>query len=152
MNWYEIYKVIHVYSVIAWFGGGVMIHILTLRARNTKDARLMERLSQFSVVLGRALFSPLSVVTLLSGILMVVVSPLSFTTLWILIGFGGIVISGGIGGAVLGPSNRALGELVQARGTIDADVKNAARRGIVAQRIDLVILAIVVWAMVAKPG
>jgi uncharacterized membrane protein len=151
VNWYEIYKLIHVYSVIAWFGGAVMIHILMLRARSSKDARLMGSLSRISVVLGRAFFSPMSVVTLVSGVLMVVVSPLGFTDLWIVIGFVGIVLSGAISGAVLGPSNRGLAELVQARGTIDSDVKNAARRGVIAQRIDIVILAIVVWAMVTKP-
>jgi uncharacterized membrane protein len=150
---YEIYKLIHVYSVIAWFGGGVMLHLLMVRSRSTKDARLMARLAQIAVVIGRGFFTPMSLITLISGILMVAITPgLGFADLWILIGFGGIVVSAGLAMSVLAPANRGLAELVQTRGTIDTDVKNAARRGIVAQRIDIVVLAIAVWAMVTKPG
>jgi uncharacterized membrane protein len=149
---YEFFKVLHVYSVIAWFGGGVTLHILMVRSRSTKDARLMARLSHHAVMLGRVFFGPLSVITLGSGIVMVAITPaIGFGDLWILMGFGGILVSGAIGGSVLAPATRYLAELVEERGTIDLDVKNAARRGIIAQRIDMIVLAIVVWAMVAKP-
>ena len=152
MNWYEIYKLIHIYSVIAWFGGGLMLHLLFVRSRSSKDARLMARLAQIAVVLGRGFSGPMSLITLVSGIAMVAITPgLGFADLWILMGFGGIIISSGLAMSILGPASRALAELVQARGTIDTDVKNAARRGIVAQRIDLIVLAVVVWAMVTKP-
>ena len=152
MNLYETYKIIHIYSVIGWVGGGLMLHILWLRSRSAKDARLMGSLSRAAVTLGRAFFSPLSILTLITGILMVVESPsLGFADLWILMGFGGIVLSAGLAMAVLAPASKSLADLVQERGTIDADVKSAARRGIIAQRLDLIALAIVVWAMVAKP-
>jgi len=113
---------------------------------------LMASLSRSSVTMGRAFFMPLSLLTLLSGVLMVFESPsIGFGDLWIGIGFGGIALSGALGMSVLGPSARRLAELVQARGTIDAEVGAASRKGVIAARIDIVALAFVVWAMVAKP-
>ncbi|MGH2812974.1 MAG: DUF2269 family protein [Actinomycetota bacterium] len=152
MNAYEIYKFVHILSAMAWFGTGVALHILLLRSRSSRDARLMASLSQASVTMGRILFTPLSLLTLLSGILMVIESPgIRFGDAWILIGFGGIVLSAVLGMSVLGPAGRRLAELAQARGTVDAEVMAASTKGVIAARVDIVALAFVVWAMVAKP-
>lgn len=149
---YEIYKVIHVLAAMAWFGAGIATHLLLARARNSKDARLMASMARASVFMGRALFTPLSLVTLLSGILMVAVAPhIRFGDFWILLGYGGIVVSAGLAMSVIGPSSRKLAELIQERGTVDAEVKGASRKGRIAARIDLLVLTAVVWAMVTKP-
>lgn len=149
---YEIYKVIHILAAMAWFGAGVAVHLLLARARNSKDARLMASMARASVFLGRAFFTPLSILTLISGILMVAEAPhIRFGDLWILVGYGGIVVSAGLAMSVLGPSSRSLAELIQTRGTVDAEVKAASRKGRIAARVDILILAVVVWAMVTKP-
>jgi uncharacterized membrane protein len=129
-----------------------MLHLLFNRARHSKDTRTMVALSRANVRFGRAYFTPLSLLTLVSGIVMVATSSLGFADPWILIGFGGIVLGAGLAMGMMAPSSKRLIELAEERGTIDVDVKSAARKGAIASRINILVLIIVIWAMVAKPG
>jgi predicted integral membrane protein DUF2269 len=138
---------------MGWFGAGLLFNILFVSARSTRDARLMASLSRANLTLGRIYFSSLAVLTLGSGILMVLYSTdITFTDAWILIGLAGVALSGALVMWMLAPSNKRLIALIDERGTIDGEVKNASKRGINVARVELVVLAIVVWAMVAKPG
>lgn len=105
--------------------------------------------------LGRRVFAPAALTTLLAGVGMVLVGDLSFGDAWIVIGLVGVALSF-VFGAVL--AERAAGDLARALaatdGTVEPDhgvIAQARQRLAVVAGIDMVILTVVVWAMVFKP-
>lgn len=169
---YTTLKFVHVMASIVWIGSGVALLTLTAGMMRARDYAGVVALGSQSEKLGTRLFAPSALVTLLAGVAMVVVGGLSFASAWIVIGFVGVAASI-VFGAVLGeraqtqlfqtlapstgevastPSGAAVGE-PPARPAIDDAAVDAARRRLVAVScIDLAILTVVVWVMVAKPG
>lgn len=149
MEVFEIYKFLHVSAAIVWVGGGIFGAILTRRALSAPPehtlgiARDMDHVS-------KRLFVPAALATLLFGILMVVdAEPYGFGQAWIIIGLGGVALSIAVGAGFLGPQSEKLVEELEA-----GDPSAISRLETVDKvaLVDLAVLLIVVWAMVAKPG
>jgi uncharacterized membrane protein len=149
MNSYGILKVIHVLAVIVWVGGAVMANLLIWRVARAGDRAALTMLMGHMRNVGRSTTGPASIVTLLSGIGMMLVGQLNHTALWIQLGFGGIVLHFLFGPFLL---RRAGMELYAALSGGDESRFAAAR-----QRVDrlnaayLAMLVIVVGVMVLKP-
>lgn len=152
MTRYELFKLIHLLGVIGWVGGGVGLLILHHRMVTARDAQGLAAFQRQSQALGTWLFFPAFVLTLGGGIAMVATeSFLSFTDLWILIGFGGIVASGVAEGLVAGPAGKRYAAAVEAHGIESKEALDAASRTALGPTLDMVALLVVVWAMVVKP-
>lgn len=103
-----------------------------------------------SRALGKVLFFPASIVTVVSGVVLVATEDwLAFGDLWILVGFGGIVVSPVIQMTIAERARERFTSLVEAgRST---GVLAGARALTLVNVIDLVVLLVVVWAMFAEP-
>jgi uncharacterized membrane protein len=149
---YELFKLLHVVGAIAWVGGGLgllMLHRAMLRAR---DYGSMTTIARHSQALGARLFVPASLLTVGFGIAMVATeNALGFTDLWILIGFAGIVASGVAESMVAAPAGKRLLALAE-EGAGEAELDDLARRVGLGSTLDVGLLLVVVWAMVAKPA
>ena len=148
MTRYELLKFIHILFAVVWVGGGLLALVLATRAQKASQAH-REGLAHDMEFVAKRIFAPASIVTLLFGILMVLdTDAFSFGDTWILIGLGGILFS-----IVLG-----IGVLTPLTGKINAELQ-AGRDGVGLlgrltriAALDSVVLLVVVWAMVAKPG
>ena len=149
MDTFEIYKFLHVTTAIIWVGGGIFGAVLTERAKSATPAHRLGIAKDMSFVSGRV-FAPMAMLTLLFGILMVLdADAIEFEQTWIAIGLGAIVLSIVLGAGFLGPqSGKLVGELESGS---DGAMERLRRIALVSY-IDLVVLLIAVWAMVAKPG
>lgn len=150
METFEIYKFLHVSMAIIWVGGGIFGAILTARAKTASPAHTLGIARDMAFVSGRV-FAPAAILTLVFGVLMVLDADVfEFEQTWIAIGLGAIVVSIALGAGFLGPqSGKLLAELEsgdEAAGR--ARLRTIAR----VSMIDLVVLLVAVWAMVAKPG
>jgi uncharacterized membrane protein len=149
---YELFKLLHVVGAIAWVGGGLgllLLHRAMLRAR---DYGAMTTIARHSQALGARLFVPASLLTVGFGIAMVATeSALGFTDLWILIGFAGIAASGVAESFVAAPAGKRLLALAEEDAT-EAELAVPARRVSLGSSLDVGLLLVVVWAMVAKPA
>lgn len=152
MSGYEIAKWLHVLAAIAWVGGGVFLVVLQLRMRGARDGAALAAMASHSAALGDRYFAPLAVVTLLTGITAALLGDWSFTSPWILVGFVGVATSGVLSGAIGSKTDRAIAERVAADGPDSPALDALWRRHFTLTGLDLAILALVVGAMVAKPG
>jgi uncharacterized membrane protein len=152
MTTYELFKFLHVVGAIAWVGGGIGLTIFAWRLRAAGDHETVLAMGKRGDDLGKFLFMPAFVLTLGFGIAMVLSeSILSFTDLWILIGFGGIVLSGVAEMAVSAPAGKRFMAAAENHGIGSPEATAAARGSLKGSLIDISVLLIVVWAMVAKP-
>jgi uncharacterized membrane protein len=151
MTRYELFKLLHVVGAIAWLGGGIGLFVLTRRLVATRDHGGLAALGRQSDSLVTWLFMPAALLTIGFGVIMVATeASLGFTDLWILLGFGGIALSGVAQMAVAGPAHKRFLSLLD-RDLGDAEVLAAVRRLSLGSLLDIGILLVVVWAMVAKP-
>lgn len=151
MTLYEFLLTVHVLSVILWIGGGSLLHILFIRFRAARDFTTTMHLGEQAEKLGKTYFMPLSILTLASGVFLVLEGDWGFEHLWILLGLAGIVVSSVIGAAFIGPSAGKIARLAAEKGLEDPAVQAESDRIMLLSRIDLVILILVVLNMVVKP-
>ena len=152
MNRYEIFKFLHVLAAVVWVGAGVGLFLLSVRLRASGDRSTLLALGRQSEALGKMLFMPAAMGTLLFGVLMVATEAhLSFLDLWILIGFGAVAASFVVGALMLQPADQKLTALAAELGVDHADVDVQLGKVTRLSAIDIGILVIAVWAMVAKP-
>jgi uncharacterized membrane protein len=149
---YELFKLLHVVGAIGWLGGGIGLFVLTRRLLAASDHAGLLALGRQSQSLGTWLFMPAALLTVGFGIALVATErAFRFTDLWILIGFGGIVLSGVVQMSIGERANRRFLTLAEEHGVDHPDVATAARRLSLGSGLDIAILLVVLWAMVAKP-
>jgi uncharacterized membrane protein len=144
-NWL---KLIHLLAVTLWVGGAMLVNYYGMAMRRADAPRRLHYAEQNDRS-GR-LFSAAAIVALITGVWIVLrVEGIEFSQAWISIGFLGIAIGAVLGMGFFGPQGRAL--IAELKEGSPAAADRAKRISLFAQ-IDLLVLLIVVWAMVFKPG
>jgi uncharacterized membrane protein len=152
-NVYDLLKLVHVLAAIIWVGSGVYFQFQATRLRRAGDGSKLAAFALDVEFAGKALLGPASGIVLTFGILMVWYAPQwSLSDAWILIGLGGAIATGITGTFFLGPSAGRIGKVVQAEGLGSPNVAPLIARILTVSRIDQVVLLVVIWAMVFKPG
>jgi uncharacterized membrane protein len=149
---FEILKLLHVLGAIVWVGAGSGLFLLGLRMRADGDREGLRSLGRSATALGQTLFAPAALVTLIAGVVMVATEPhFAFGDLWIIIGLTGVLASFVIGMGLAEPTDRRLAALLEDHEVDHPEVAATLARSFRLSTIDLAILMIVVWAMVAQP-
>jgi uncharacterized membrane protein len=151
MSGYDLVVFFHVLSVIVWVGGGVMLQILLARASRAGPESVAS-FSEHAAWTSSRIFIPASSAAFASGIWAVFAGPWSFGDSWIVVGLIGFAISSLIGTFVLGPTSKKMNALAAERGPNDPVVTHLRRRIDLVGRVDLIVLTLVVFNMVVKPG
>lgn len=152
MNGFEIFKFLHVLGAVVWVGAGVGLFLLSVRLRAVGDRGTIVTLGQHSEALGKLLFMPAAFGTLIFGVLMAATEArFSFMDLWILIGFAAVAASFLVGAMLLQRADARLSALAEEFGSDHVDVDRQLGKVLRLNAIDLAILVIAIWAMVAKP-
>ena len=151
MSWYGVLKVLHVLAAVVWVGGGAMFAMIAARLLRSRDrAALGTVIPQMARQLGTA-GGPAAGTVLLTGIAMVVVGHLGFDTLWIRLGFGGILLHFLFGAFVMRKRTMGLVQAVSTPSTGDAEVARAGARLRSGMLVYLALMASVIVVMVLKP-
>ena len=149
MTKFEVFKFLHVTAAIIWVGGAILGAFFTERAKKAEPAHRLGIVRDMEFV-SRRMFAPAAMAALLFGVLMVLEADvIDFDQTWIILGSGGIVVSTILGLGYLGPQAKKLAAELAAGDAAAGGRLTAISR--VAQ-LDLFVLLVVVWAMVAKPG
>ena len=145
-------KLVHIISVSVWIGGEIMLGILFERAQRSRDEGTLRGLLSQGDFIGKAVFNPAGIITLAAGIWLGIEGDYDFGEAWISMGFVGIAV-----GAILGMAfyprvfQRGLAGLEV--GGIDGSETRASLKSLrLVSTIELLVLLVVVWAMVFKPG
>lgn len=152
MTRYELFKLLHVAGAVLWVGAGAGLFVLTRRLIAASDRAALVSIGRQSRSLGTWLFVPAALLTVVFGVALVATEPaFGFTDLWILLGFGGILLSGAVQSTLTEPANKRLLSLADTHGLDDDRVVRAAHHLTLGSGIDTAILLLVVLVMVAKP-
>jgi hypothetical protein len=149
MDWYSIVKFLHVVSAVLWVGGGFVLFLLGVlaeRAGNIEDKLLAMRASG---QLGGRFFAPMSMLTLVFGLIMCGFW-VGFTELWIVIGLVGYATTFSIGMLVFKPTGERMGAMVAKDGVTPA-VLAIGQRMMSWARLDYAVMLVIIADMVLKP-
>ena len=151
LNAYGVLKFLHVLSVIFWIGGVTSVAMLTWRVARERNRPALNAMLKQAIAYGQWIVGPASGIVLLTGLTMVGAWHLGFTTLWVLWGFGGVIVQALLGGFLLRQRGAELARVAADPSADDTALIGAAQRLWRTQLLYLALLATVVAAMVLKP-
>ncbi|MEX0875044.1 MAG: DUF2269 family protein [Actinomycetota bacterium] len=152
MSRYELWKYLHIVAAMVWVGGATVLQVLNLKAAGSGDPAERARIGGWSQWLGQSVFMPASIVVLVVGVVMVLDGPWEFSDPWIGLGLIGIVVTVVIGAVFITPTGKRLNEAMATRGPQDPVSQQLARRVTLLARFNLLLLVLLVFDMVVKPG
>ena len=149
---YELLLTLHVLAIATWFGSGLAITVMGIRALKAGTGPFSAVAVNATEWAGRA-HPAAGVLLLLTGIGMVADADISLGEPWIIIALAGLVAAMGVGGGLIGRTSVGLVESIAGNGgTLPEAERPAAERLLLYTRIESVILVLVIIDMVAKPG
>ena len=144
----EILKLVHVVAVIIWLGGSFMLGLILERAQASEDEATVLGVTKTAEFIGKAVFNPAGIITLLAGIWLVIEADYEFSEAWISIGFLGIALGAVLGMAFYPKAMRAVQDGIDSDGLLGNDTLAALRKLRLVSTIEWLLLIVVVWAMV----
>ena len=147
MGTYQWLKLVHVVAAIAAVGTNLtyFVWLRLIRERSERSAFVLEGIQR----LDRWLANPAYVVLPVTGIIMVLVGDLGFSTFWIATAIGLYVAMGAFAGIFFSPALRR--QTAVAAGA-DGDYAAAARRTTTTGIVTMLLIGAIVFLMVMKPG
>ena len=146
MDWYSIFKFLHVASAVIWIGGGLIMVLLGAKADRAKnDAEIVGVVRQVAWAADR-IYVPASVATLIFGLVTAWLGSL-WSSLWVNLGFVGIVSTIALGVLVLTPRAKK----VNAEAGVTPKAVALSREILTIAKFDMTVLFVVVADMVLKP-
>lgn len=150
MDWYQLWKLLHVLSAIVAVGANVTYFVWLTAIRGRPQLAQSFALETIAKV-ERRLANPAYAILPLTGVIMVLTSQLGFTTFWIAVAIGLYVAMGVVGGALFTPSLRRLTAIVNTEGPDAPGYAEEARRTTVRGTIVVLLVVAIVALMVLKP-
>jgi uncharacterized membrane protein len=148
---YQVALAFHILAAVIWVGGALMLQILAVLAlRSTLPGRTAEFAGEAEVV-GMRLFAPTSLILLLLGFYLVHSGHWGYHT-WVWLALVGFALSFLTGIGFIGPESKRIKHLLQEKGPESAEAKDRIKRILMISRIEAVILVLLVFDMVLKPG
>lgn len=151
MTRYELLLALHVLAAIVWIGGALMIQLFAILADRSRDPDRMATFAKDAERVGMRLFAPTGLLLFVVGVLLVLDGPWNFSMMWIDLGLAAYALSFLSGLLFIGPESGRIGRLIEARGAADPEVQRRIARIFAISRIELVLLTLIVFDMVAKP-
>jgi len=141
---------IHIISAGTWLGSGVMLSILSVRARQTGNEKgLIDQMEWAGARIG----GPAVIATLATGVWMVARSSAwTFSQLWVL---GGLIFLGGLFLVGVGfhvPQYKRIRRASEEFGEGSEVVQRLVNQSFRAARLEVILIAIAILLMVFKPG
>jgi len=154
VNTYNSLKFVHVLSAVVWVGGACTLQTFAIRINGTGDGARMATFAKDAEFVGNRIFLPSSIILLVSGIFTIRQSSgiWSYDQTWVQIGLAMIVVSIAIGAGFLGPEAGRIGRAIDAGGVDSPEAKERISRIFLVSRFELVLLLLVIFDMVVKPG
>ncbi|MDQ4095929.1 MAG: DUF2269 family protein [Actinomycetota bacterium] len=147
---YDFWQFLHVLSAITWVGAATLALFLSLRLSAQRDNPVAAPASGLLEKTAVPLFMAASLGTLITGLILAF-GWIGFDPLWIKIGLAGVLVSIVVGFGYFKPHGEKLGAAMEANGPGDPKVQVMVRQAQIVSLVELVIFAVVVWAMVTKP-
>lgn len=152
MTLYPWLVLIHILAGMIWVGGSVILNLMGSRARRSGDPAARVEFARALAFFGPRALAPALVTAVSAGVLLVLSNEAwDFGQPWILLALALVTGALLIGGLFLGPTAIQLQRALE-DGSETADTRRLFDRWILGSRLVVVILVVLVWDMVFKPG
>ena len=148
--WYFVFKMLHVGAAVVWVGGGLFITICAVLAELANDDDQLLQIGHWAETVAGRLFPVMSFVVLGFGIAMTSNGDIPYNQFWIIFGLVAWALSAATGILFLGPEAKRLNKAA-AHGPQSPEVQTRLRRILLVVRLDVALMFLIVFDMVAKP-
>jgi hypothetical protein len=143
----------HVLGAIVWIGGGLMLLLIGVRVRSSAGPTAAAEFARTLPYVALRALTPAIAVILVTGVVMVLTSAAwRFSQLWVLLALGLLVLAFAIGALYLSRTGSALLRAASEDVGDVASVTAVLDRWLLGYGVVLLLLVIVVWDMIFKPG
>jgi uncharacterized membrane protein len=149
ITWFEVVKFLHILMAIIAVGFNISYGIWLSRAAR-EDQHALHVLRGIKVLDDR-FANPAYALLLVTGIIMILISPFELVTFWILAALGIYVVLVVIGAAAYTPTLRRQIAVMEAEGASSAAYQRLAARGRTIGIVLGVLVRVIVFLMVTKP-
>ncbi|HYT51685.1 MAG TPA: DUF2269 family protein [Gaiellaceae bacterium] len=149
--WYFVFKMLHVGAAVVWVGGGLFITIIALLAELANDDDQLLQIGHWAETVAGRLFPVMSFVVLGFAIAMTSNGDIPYNQFWIIFGLVAWAMSAATGILFLGPESKRLNKAAAEHGPQAPEVQARLRRILLVVRVDVALMFLIVFDMVAKP-
>jgi uncharacterized membrane protein len=150
-QWYFVFKMLHVGAAVVWVGGGLFIAICAVLAELANDDDQLLQIGYWAEHVAGRLFPLMSFVVLGFGIAMTAKGDIGYDQFWVLFGLIAWALSAATGILFLGPEAKRLNRAAAEHGPRSDQVQARLRRILLVVRVDVALMFLIVFDMVAKP-
>jgi uncharacterized membrane protein len=150
-QWYFVFKMLHVGASVVWVGGGLFITICAVLAELANNDDQLLQIGQWAETVAGRLFPVMSFVVLGFGIGMTSNASIGYDQFWLVFGLIAWALSAATGILFLGPESKRLNRAAAAHGPRSPEVQARLRRILFVVRVDVALMFLIVFDMVAKP-
>ena len=150
-QWYFVFKMLHVGAAVIWVGGGIFLTIIALLAELSDDDDQLLQIGHWAEKVAGRLFPVMSFVVLGFGIAMTANGNIGYDQFWIIFGLTAWALSAATGILFLGPESQRLNRAAAEHGPKSPEVQARLRRILLVARVDIALMFLIVFDMVAKP-
>ena len=151
MTWYELWLFLHVAGTILWVGGAVAGQVFGLLAKQSGDPARTAAFGRDMATLGTRVLMPSSLVVAATGILLIAEGNWSWGEPFIVLGLIGWAIVAFTAFGYLARGMRDAGTQIAMDGPSPELMARVGRLVLLA-RVLILVLAVLVFLMVVKPG
>jgi uncharacterized membrane protein len=149
--WYFVFKMLHVGAAVVWVGGGLFITIIAVLAELANDDDQLLQIGHWAETVAGRLFPVMSFVVLGFGIAMTSNGDIPYNQFWLIFGLVAWALSAATGILFLGPESKRLNKAAAEHGPQAPEVQARLRRILLVVRVDVALMFLIVFDMVAKP-
>ena len=149
--WYFVFKMLHVGAAVVWVGGGLFITICAVLAELARDDDQLLQIGHWAETVAGRVFPVMSFVVLGFGIAMTSNGDIPYNQFWIIFGLVAWALSAATGILFLGPESKRLNKAAAEHGPQAREVQARLRRILLVVRVDVALMFLIVFDMVAKP-
>jgi uncharacterized membrane protein len=149
--WYFVFKMLHVGAAVVWVGGGLFITIIAVLAELANDDDQLLQIGHWAETVAGRLFPVMSFVVLGFGIAMTSNGDIPYNQFWLIFGLVAWALSAATGILFLGPESKRLNKAAAEHGPQAHEVQARLRRILLVVRVDVALMFLIVFDMVAKP-
>ena len=150
-QWYFVFKMIHVGAAVVWVGGGLFIAACAIVAELANDDDQLLQIGRLADQVASKLFPLMSFVVLGFGIGMTENGSIPYNQFWLIFGLIAWGLSAATGILFLGPEAKRLNKAAEEHGPKSPQVQARLRRILLVARVDVALMFLIVFDMVAKP-